>query len=91
MEVFLFVVLLAACEGHSITKHRNGTARSRRLMNRSVDEELKILKEELIRTNAKLQAMETTQQCLHGRLLETVHSIYKLLLIILIISLKGLK
>ena len=80
MKVFFLVVLLAACEGHSIIKHRNVTTRGRCLMDQSVHEELKILKEELIRTNAKLQAMATTQQCLHSKLFEIVLAMYKLLL-----------
>ena len=72
MKIFLLVVLFAMCEGQSTTKHRSVTVGSRYLIDQSVLEEVKILKEELFRTNAKLQALETKQQSQHGRLVKTV-------------------
>ena len=71
MKVFLLGVLLAACEGQTTTKHRSVTVGSSCFIDQSVQEQLKILKEELIKTNAKLQAMERTQQSQRGRLHET--------------------
>ena len=79
MKIFLLVVLLAACEGQPPTFAGGVSPRSSSFIDESVNEELRILKEELIRTNARLQELETTQQNQHGRLLEIILALLKLL------------
>ena len=79
MNIFLLVILLAACEGQPPSIPRSVITRSRSFIDESVNEELRILKEELIRTNARLQELETTQQDQHGRLFETILTLYKIL------------
>ena len=64
-------MLFAACKGQSTTKYGSNQAGSRSSTDQAIHEELKILKDELFRTNAKLQTMEKSQQFQHGRVLET--------------------
>ena len=73
MNIFLLAVLLpAACEAQSTTKQRSVTARSSYFIDEAVREEVKILKEQLIRTNTKLEELEKTCQPQHGRFLYTL-------------------
>ena len=73
MNVLLLSVLFAVCEGQSTTKHKNMPAGSSYYTDQVVHEEVKALREQLLKTNAKLQAMEKTQQSQHGRIFKPYH------------------
>ena len=69
MNIFLLVVLLAICEGQSTTKHKSLPAGCSSFTDQKFHQELETLKEELLRTNAKLDSMGKAHQSQHGRFL----------------------
>ena len=71
MKIFLLAMLFLPCGGQSTTKYGSIQVGSSPSTDQAIHEELKILREELLRTNAKLQTMEKLQQFQHGKLLET--------------------
>ena len=67
MQIFLLALLLAVCDGQVTTNHKTMPAGSSCIPDHPVHKEVKILKEQVLRTDAKLQEMKETYQSQHGK------------------------
>ena len=67
MTILLLAMMFATCEFQSTAKGSSQQTGSRCFIDDAMQEELEILKKELLSTNAILEAMEKTQQSQLGK------------------------